>query len=234
VYLGVVAAHQFPGLPPGQSDDVILRLLSTYTDPLTAGLLGAGIMACVMASDSQILALCTMFTEDIFAHYGGRKRFGDKAEVWTGRAFIVAITIFAYVVALLLKKQADIFELAIRFAFSGFAALTPVMVAAIFWRRSNKWGAWAATIWVAVAMIGSWWLHEISRAIAPLPGKPPVPIFPSLGPLLLRSASGVTCYDFLPVLPIFVGATLLIVVVSLLTPPPSARTIERYFPSVPR
>ena len=37
---------------------------------------GAGIMACVMASDSQTLALSTMFTEDVFAFYGGAARFG--------------------------------------------------------------------------------------------------------------------------------------------------------------
>ena len=36
-----------------------------------AALLGAAVMAAVMASDSQILALSTMFTEDIFAFYGG-------------------------------------------------------------------------------------------------------------------------------------------------------------------
>ena len=37
---------------------------------MAGGLLGAGIMAAVMASDSQILALSTMFTEDVFAFYG--------------------------------------------------------------------------------------------------------------------------------------------------------------------
>ena len=37
-------------------------------------------MAAVMASDSQILALSTMFTEDVFAHYGG------KAPIWGDRS----------------------------------------------------------------------------------------------------------------------------------------------------
>src|SRR5204862_1991886 len=48
-------------------DDVILLLLQRYAPFWLAGLLGAGIMAAVMASDSQILALSTMFTEDFFA-----------------------------------------------------------------------------------------------------------------------------------------------------------------------
>jgi Na+/proline symporter len=35
-------------------------------------LLGAAVMAAVMARDSQILALSTMFTEDVVAFYLGR------------------------------------------------------------------------------------------------------------------------------------------------------------------
>ena len=52
-------------------DDVILRLVEGYAPTLLAALLGAAVMAAVMASDSQILALSTMFTEDVFAFYGG-------------------------------------------------------------------------------------------------------------------------------------------------------------------
>ena len=58
-------------------DDVILLLLQRYAPLWLAGILGAGIMAAVMATDSQILALSTMFTEDVFAFYGGRGRFGE-------------------------------------------------------------------------------------------------------------------------------------------------------------
>ena len=152
VYLGVVAADQFPGLRPGETDGVILRLLTAHTEVWLAGVLGAGIMACVMASDSQILALCTMFTEDVFAHYGGKQRFGDRAQVWTGRLFVVAVTVVAYLVALELRDKVGIFELAIRFAFSGYAALAPVMLAAVFWRRSTRWGALLAVAWVAASL----------------------------------------------------------------------------------
>jgi solute:Na+ symporter, SSS family len=74
VYLGVVGASQFQGLRPGEADDVIIRLLTVHGGVFIAGVLGAGIMACVMAADSQILALGTMFTEDIFAYYGGKER----------------------------------------------------------------------------------------------------------------------------------------------------------------
>ncbi|MFN2494101.1 MAG: sodium:solute symporter [Pyrinomonadaceae bacterium] len=132
-------------------DDVILLLLERYAPLWLAGLLGAGIMAAVMASDSQILALSTMFTEDVFAFYGGKRRFGEAVQVQTGRVFIVIITLFAYAVAL--RAPETIFELAIQYAFSGFAALSPLLVAALFWKGSTKWGALAVTVWTALAVI---------------------------------------------------------------------------------
>jgi SSS family solute:Na+ symporter len=233
VFLGVVAADQFPGLRPGESDDVILRLLTANTDALLAGVLGAAIMACVMASDSQILALGTMFTEDVFAYYGGTARFGGRAQVWTGRAFVVGVTLAAYFIALKLKDQAGIFELAVRFAFTGFAALAPVMVAALYWKRSTKWGALAAVLWVAATMAGVWLLQAFSADLAPSPGQPAVQVFPALGDLFLRSAGGVTVFGYLPVVFMCLGSALLMGVVSLLTPPPGRATIEKYFPTAP-
>ena len=251
VYLGVIAASQYQNLTPGQANDVIIRLLTDNTGVLISGILGAGIMACVMASDSQILALSTMFTEDLFAYYGGRKRFGPQAEVWAGRAFIVAIGVVAYLIALALKDKAGIFELAIRFAFSGFAALAPIMLAALFWKRSTKWGALAAALWVASCVLGIAYLTHVSDPIAPRPPAPrrvaagvarpatpprppkpapPVRIYPALGDLFLRGPTNVTIYGFLPVMPMVLCSALLMVLVSLITPPPSRATLEKYFP----
>lgn len=230
VFLGVVGADQLPGLKPGEADDVLLRLLTANTNVWLSGILGAAIMAAVMASDSQILALCTMFTEDIFTYYGGKARFGEPAQAWTGRFFVVLITLVAYCVALALKDREGIFNLAIRFAFSGYAAMAPVMLAALYWRRSTKHGALAATLWVLVTVLGAWYLQEASAAIAPRPGQPPVPIYPSLGGLFLRTPGGITHYGFLSVVPMVLGSAFLMWMVSLLTPPPGKAVLERYFP----
>jgi Na+/proline symporter len=229
VYLGVVGAARFPGIPPGESDDVILRLLTQLTEPWVAGILGAAILACVMAADSQILALGTMFTEDVFAYYGGKARFGDTAQVWSGRLFVVGVTIAAYLVALAARDRIGIFEVAIRFAFSGYAAMAPVMLAALFWKRSTHWGALAATLWVAATLAGAWYLHEATAALAPAPGAPPAQVFPALGDLFLRTRGGVTVYGLLPVVPMVIGSALAVWLGSILTTPPSRATIARYF-----
>jgi SSS family solute:Na+ symporter len=210
-------------------DDVLLRLLDRYAPLWLAGVLGAGIMAAVMASDSQILALSTMFTEDVFAHYGGKERFGEAVQVHTGRVFVVALTVLAYVVAL--NAPESIFELAIQYAFSGYASLSPLMVAALFWRRSTKWGALASTLWVAAAVTAV----AVFQATTPAPAPGRTLVAWSAGglELLARTHGGTSVLGFMPVVPMVLVSGLLMAVVSRLTARPSESTLTRYFPARP-
>jgi len=179
-----------------------------------------------MASDSQILALSTMFTEDIFAFYEGKARFGEAVQVYTGRIFVVAVTIVAYVIAL--KAPQSIFELAVQYAFSGYAALAPLLIAALFWKGSSKWGALAATVWTAFAVIAV----AVFQASIPAPAPGPPVVAWSLGgiDILSRTPGGTAVLGFMPVAPMTLVSTALIVLVSLLTRKPAPQTIARYFP----
>jgi len=56
-----------------------------------------------------------------------------------------------------------------------------------------------------------------------------VPIYPSLGNMFLRSQATVTIYGYLPVVPMVLGSAILMILVSLLTRPPSRATIDKYF-----
>ncbi len=207
------------------ADDVMLLLLDRYAPTWLAGLLGAGIMAAVMASDSQILALSTMFTEDFFAYYGGTKRYGEQSAVVVGRAFIVFITAVAYAIALVVK--ANIFDLAIQFAFAGYSALSPLLVAALFWRGSTKWGALASTIWVASAVLGVAFFQGAFPA--PAPGPPTVVMQWNGWDVLARTPGGTAVFGFSPVVPMTIISALLVWSVSLVTPKPSRETIDKYF-----
>ena len=207
------------------ADDVIMLLLQRYAPLWLAGLLGAGIMAAVMASDSQILALSTMFTEDVFAFYGGKRRFGEAVQVQTGRLFIVLITLFAYIVAL--QAPETIFELAIQYAFSGYAALSPLLVAALFWRGSTKWGALAVTVWTAAAVVAVAILQSVVPA--PAPGPPSVLWAPGGVEVLSRTPGGTAVFGFMPVVPMVIVSVLLMIVVSMATQKPGGNTLARYF-----
>lgn len=288
VFLGVIGAQVIPGLKGTESDGILLRLLSQYSPEWLAGLLGAGIISAVMGSDChQVLALSTMFTKDVFSYYGGKDKYGENGVVFFARIFVLIVTVVAYLIAL--TRPNSIFELAIRFAFSGFAALSPVMIAALFWKRSTKYGALASAIWVASCTLLVWYLTSTTEYMFPktpatptvatarsaspgtrTPGTPqiasapgagtptvapasgdkpagrgkpvagkdslkpkapaPKQIYPVLGNMFLRTPAQVTIFGFLPVVPMVLGSALLMLLVSLLTRPPSPETIEKYFP----
>jgi SSS family solute:Na+ symporter len=208
------------------ADDTVVLLLEHYAPLWLAGMLGAGIMAAVMASDSQILALSTMFTEDIFAFYGGKARFGEQVQVHTGRVFVIVLTLLAYVIAL--RAPQSIFELASQYAFSGYAALSPLMVAAVFWKGSNKWGALASTLWTALAVISI----AVFQAYVPppAPGNPAWSLRIGGMDAVARTPAGTTILGLLPVVPMTIISALLLVVISLATPKPSPATMRKYFP----
>ena len=208
-------------------DDVILRLVEGYAPLWLASLLGAAVMAAVMASDSQILALSTMFTEDVFAFYEGTARFGQAVQVQTGRLFIVAITIVAYVIALGMPQS--IFDVATQYAFAGYSALSPLLVAALFWRGSTKWGALATTIWTAAGVLAV----AVIQWVVPAPPPGTAVALLSIGPIdvVTRAAAGMMVLGFLPVVPLTIVSALLMVVVSRLTAParPTDATLAKYF-----
>jgi SSS family solute:Na+ symporter len=206
-------------------DDVLPLLLDRYAPLWLAGLLGAGIMAAVMASDSQILALSTMFTEDVFAFYEGKARFGEAVQVHTGRAFVIALTVIAYLIAI--NAPQTIFDLAVQYAFSGYSALAPLLVAALFWRGSTKWGALASTLWTALSVAAVAVFQYIIPA--PAPG-PPVVAFSVAGiEVIARTPGGTSVLGFMPVVPMVIVSALLMIVVSRLTRRPSEATLKRYF-----
>ena len=206
-------------------DDVILLMLDHYAPVWMAGLLGAGILAAVMASDSQVLALSTMFTEDVFAYYGAKERFGERAQVLTGRVFVILVTSVAYVIAL--RAPPGIFNLATQYAFSGFAALIPIVLAALFWRGSTKWGALAVTLWTAGTVIAM----AVLQAAVPPPAAP-VPVWTFGGlELITRTPGGTNVLGFMPVVPMTLVSALLMYGVSAVTRKPSDKTIARYFSS---
>jgi solute:Na+ symporter, SSS family len=223
VFLGVLGFAALGKIP--DPDGVLLRMLSQYAPAWLAGLLGAGIISAVMGSDAhQVLALSTMFTKDIFAHYGGPEKFGERRSVHFARVFIIIVTVIAYFVALSLKERQGIFEIAVRYAFSGFAAMAPVMVAALFWKRSTKWGALAATLFVGAFLLWTSFAQANHK-----PGE----VLWQMGEnkvFFINPNGDVTFWNgFMTVVPMVFGSAICVVLFSLLTPPPSQATIDRYF-----
>jgi SSS family solute:Na+ symporter len=208
-------------------DDVILQVVQGYAPVWLFALLGAAVMAAVMASDSQILALSTMFTEDVFRFYEGEQRFGEAMRVRTGRGFVVLFTLVAYGIAL--RVPQSIFDIATQYAFAGFASLTPLLVAALFWKNSTKWGALASTVWSAAAVLGV----AVLQVVVPAPAPGEAVTILGLGgyDVIVRGATGTSVMGLLPVVPMTIVSALLMFVVSKLTAAsrPRPETLARYF-----
>ena len=204
VVLGVLARADFPDLGAAGANSVLVRMIDLHAPGVLAGLLAAGVFAAIMNSfDSQVHAAGTMFTQDIVRHYGFHDRMSESRQIMVGRIFMVAILVFTYLLSLVVDRS--IFKLGV-WCFTGFAALFPVVVAAIFWKRSTKWGALASTLTVAVL-----WIY-----------------FVSLGwntPNYTLGGTGI-----MPVAVILLASTAAMIVGSLLTRPPGRETLEKFFP----
>ena len=195
-------------VPAGMNPNAVLAfMVAKLSGPMLSGLLTAGILAAVMSSlDSQFLCVGTMFTEDIVLHYAGKNRFTERQIVLLARMFIVGIVTVTYILSLL--NPVGVFTLGI-WCFSGFSALVPLVVAAIYWRRLTKAGAYASVLTVAV----SWCYFFYQSDFA--------------------ANRGYTFLGMLPVASMCALSTISLVVVSLMTTPPDDEVLAKFFDRPP-
>ena len=159
------------------AESVIVKLadlLSTHGAgaALVAGLILAGILASTMSSaDSQLLAASSSVAEDLIREMLG-VRLSDRATMWVARATVVAVS----VVAVFLARDPDssVFTI-VSFAWAGFGAtFAPVMLCALFWRRTTGAGALCGmlaggvTVFVWKYLVrplgGAWNIYELLPA----------------------------------------------------------------------
>ena len=197
-------------IPAGvKANDVLPFLVNSQIGTVMAGFLAAGILAAIMSSlDSQFLCIGSIFTNDIVTHYLGKNRFSDRSQVWIARVFIILIVATTYYLSQLGYRS--VFTMAV-WCFSGYAALFPVVVAALYWKRLTAEGALLGIL----AMVGSWvYLFQQSEWGANRDFN-----LEPLGP----------DYPIKPVVGIFLCTCLVMVTTSYLTKPPSEKTLSKFF-----
>lgn len=212
ILIGIWAAAYLGPLGPGQTPNAVLgRMVGQLVEsPVLSGLVGAGVLAAIMSSlDSQFVCLGTMFTNDVVLRVVGKDRFSDKQTIALGRGFIVAVVAATYALAVWLKDSAQVFDLGV-WCFSGFAGLFPVVVGAVFWRRMSKLGAIAS-----ILVTGAAWLWMFYQDIVLHKG-------PEGGEYLVGG--------MMPVALLVAISAVTLVIVSLVTPPPSKEVVDRFFP----
>lgn len=206
VLLGILGNVDFPGLEGPEVNNVLILMIREYAPGILSGFLAAGVFAAIMSSlDSQSLSLGSMFTHDIVRPYlrkRGQEQMSEKQQVRVGRLFVIGILFITYIISLF--ATSSIFKLAI-WSFTGFSGLFPIVVAALFWKRSTKHGVLGAIISVILL-----WLYFFINNWK-VPGY-------TVG------GTGI-----MPVAVIILVSSATLIIVSLLTRPPSSETIERFF-----
>lgn len=199
VLVGVLASADLPGLEGPAANSVLIRAIDLHAPGALAGLLAAGVFAAVMSSlDSQALALSSLVTRGLGRRAAPSPDAGRR-QLHLGRLFVAAILALTFLLSLVVERS--IFRLGV-WSFTGFAALVPLIVGALYWRRATRAGAWASLI-TATAL----WLYYFLQP-----------------PGYTLAGTGI-----MPVAPIVLASTVALVVVSLLTPPPPARSLEVFF-----
>ena len=165
---------------------------------ILAGLILAGILACTMStSDSQLLAASSSVSQNLLQDVF-KVNLSKKGAMIAARLTVVIIAVIGVILAS--DPGSSVFNI-VSFAWAGFgASFGPVMLFALFWKRSNRNGALAGLI-VGGSMVFIW-----KYLIAPLGG-----VF--------------AIYELLPA---FLCACIAIVVVSLLTAAPDAEIVKEY------
>jgi solute:Na+ symporter, SSS family len=204
VLIGIWATGILPPLDSTKVSGVLGQMVARLVDsPVLTGFLIAGILAAIMSSlDSQFLCLGTMFTNDIVLHKMGPGKLSDQQVILIARGFVVVIVTLTYLLSLIAPQ--NVFDLAV-WCFSGFGALFPLVFAAVFWKRVTKAGAYACII----AATASWFYFFAKSGY----GSELI-----LGP------------GIMPVAVCFVISSLALIIVSLVTRPPSDETLRKFFP----
>lgn len=180
------------------AESVFLDMSQILFHPLIAGFLLAAVLAAIMSTiSSQLIVTSSALVEDLLGAAG--KATSPKAKLWWGRAGVLAVSVFALLLAL--DPNASVLDL-VGFAWAGFgSAFGPVVLLSLFWRGLTAFGALAGM--VSGAVVAFVW------------GQTPLGTLFGLLPEHL--------YEIIPGFAVGLAVT---VVVSLVTPKPPQEAID--------
>ena len=202
--LAVTKAGSIPFLgSSAEAETIIIQLANLMSQHgflliIAAGIIISGILAATMSTaDSQLLAAASSVSQDLMQDFLGIK-LSAKTTMLVARVTVLVIAVISIFLAW--DPNSSVFRV-VSFAWAGFgAAFGPVVLFALFWKRSNKWGALAGMVSGGV-MVFVW-----KYLIAPMGGA----------------------WSIYELLPAFLVASVAIVVVSLLTPAPEKAIVDEF------
>lgn len=208
IFVGIIGnamtkAGAVPLLEGSNSETIIVQIAHLLSQhgvlaAIIGGIILSGILASTMSTaDSQLLAASSSFSQNLLQGFF-KVKISDKGAIIAARLSVLVIAVIGAFIAR--DPDSSVFAI-VSFAWAGFgASFGPVVLASLFWKRSNKWGALAGMI-VGGATVFIW-----KYLVRPLGGA----------------------WNIYELLPAFLLACVAIVVVSLLTKEPEQAIIEEY------
>ncbi|MGI5990246.1 MAG: sodium/proline symporter [Lachnospiraceae bacterium] len=201
--LGMTKEGLIEPLSGSASETVIVEISSILAEhgilaALVAGIVLSGILASTMStSDSQLLAASSSVSNDILMRFF-HKDMSEKKTLLVSRVTLLVIALIGILLAW--DPNSSVFGI-VSFAWAGFgASFGPVVLLALYWKRSNKAGALAG-IFSGGLMVFVW-----KFAVRPLGG----------------------IWDLYELLPAFLTALVVNVIVSLLTKAPDQEVLDTF------
>jgi solute:Na+ symporter, SSS family len=129
VLIGVWGHIAFPDLIGKEADRIFPMMLAEYTSIWLASLVMVGALAAFMSTlDSQLLALSSMITRDIYtSHF--RRTASLKEQTLVGRVLIIFLALLGLIIA---YQPPDTITTIATQAFTGLAVLFPTTIAALY------------------------------------------------------------------------------------------------------
>lgn len=200
VFIGIVGRQLYPTahLTKSAAENIFITLATSSLPPIFAGFVMAGILAATISSSDSYLLIAASALAKNIYQGVVKKEATDKQVMTVSRITLLAIALIAIVIAL--DENSVIFQI-VSFAWAGFGAtFGPLIIFSLFWKRTTRGGAIAGMVGGA-GMVFLWKL------------------------VISKLGGAFAIYELLPA---FIFSSLCILVVSLLTPPPS-KEIEADF-----
>ena len=151
VMIGMWGHLAFPDLVGRASDQIMPLMLGRYSPEWLTGLVMVGALAAFMSTlDSQLLALSSMLTRDLYKRYW-RSQASLQEQVRVGQLVVIALAVAGLAIAL--RPPEAILSLATH-AFSGLAVLFPMLVGAVYGLRWSTFAAIASVISGELILLG--------------------------------------------------------------------------------
>jgi SSS family solute:Na+ symporter len=151
VLIGMWGHLAFPDLVGRASDQIMPLMLARYSPEWLTGIVMVGALAAFMSTlDSQLLALSSMLTRDIYKRYW-RSQASLAEQVRVGQLVVIALAVAGLAIAL--RPPEAILSLATH-AFSGLAVLFPMLVGAVYGLRWSVGGAMLSVIGGEAVLLG--------------------------------------------------------------------------------